>query len=118
VSQLRFLTDEDFNEDIVEGVFRREPAIEFLAVRDVDLRGRPDGDVLEYGATHGLVLLSHDVNTMRGHAYERVRSNRPMPGLFIVRQHIPVGPVIESLILLWSASDAEEWEGHVGFLPL
>jgi hypothetical protein len=29
-----------------------------------------------------------------------------------------VGPVIDSLILIWSASEAEEWSGQVLFLPL
>jgi len=35
MSQPRFLADHDFNEHIVVGVRRREPAIEFSRVRDL-----------------------------------------------------------------------------------
>jgi len=36
----------------------------------------------------------------------------------MVKQSDPVGPVIASLALIWSASEAEEWENPVCFLPL
>jgi hypothetical protein len=29
-----------------------------------------------------------------------------------------IAPVIESLVLIWSASEAEEWQNQVRFLPL
>ena len=41
-----------------------------------------------------------------------------MRGLFMVRQTEPIGPVIDSLVLIWSASESEEWENQVCFLPL
>ena len=40
-----------------------------------------------------------------------------MAGLFMVRQSDPMGPVID-LVLIWSASEAEEWQGQVWFLPI
>jgi hypothetical protein len=33
----------------------------------------PDPDVLEWAAREGRILLTHDVNTMLGHAWDRVR---------------------------------------------
>jgi hypothetical protein len=36
----------------------------------------------------------------------------------MVKQSAPVGVIITCLILIWSASEAEEWENHVCFLPL
>jgi hypothetical protein len=41
-----------------------------------------------------------------------------MTGLLMVQQTKPIGPVIDSLVLIWSASEAEEWTGRVRFLPL
>ena len=35
MSTIRFLADHDLNDHIVEGVLRREPAVEFLRVRDL-----------------------------------------------------------------------------------
>jgi hypothetical protein len=51
-------------------------------------------------------------------AYDRLRSGHKMFGLLMVKQRDPIGPVIASILLIWSASEAEEWENQVGFLPL
>ena len=117
MSRPRFLADHDLNEHIIDGVLRREPALEFIHARDGDLAARPDPEVLAYAAEHGFLLVSHDVNTMVGHAYARVAAGEAMPGLLMVQQSEPIGPVIDALVLIWSASEAEEWIGQVRFLP-
>lgn len=115
--QPRFLSDQDLNEHIVAGVIRREPAIEFVRLRDVGLERRPDSEVLTYAAAEGLLVVSHDVNTMIDEAFARLAAREPLGGLFMVQQRGPIAPVIESLVLIWSASEAEEWRGRVVYLP-
>jgi hypothetical protein len=112
------LADHDLNEHIIDGVLRREPSIEFIRTREVGLSGRPDPEVLEYAAAQGLLLVSHDVNTMPAHAFARLAAGQPLAGLLMVRQTRPIGPVMDSLVLIWSASEAEEWRDQVPFLPL
>jgi hypothetical protein len=41
-----------------------------------------------------------------------------MPGLLMVRQRDPIGPIIDSLLMIWLESEMEEWKGQVWFLPL
>ena len=118
MSRPRFLADHDLNEFIVEGVLRREPPVEFVRAREVALADRPDPVVLEYAARNAFLIVSHDVNTMSGYAYARVAAGEKMGGLLLVPQRAPLGPVIESLLLIWSDSEAEEWENQVLFLPL
>ena len=118
MSRPRYLSDHDLNEQIVDGVLRREPGIELVRVRDVGLRDWPDAEVLRYAADERLLVVSHDVNTMPAAAYARLDAGQSMPGLLMVRQTHPVGPIIESLVLIWSASEMEEWEGRVWFLPV
>jgi predicted nuclease of predicted toxin-antitoxin system len=118
MSRPRFLADHDLNEHIVHGVLRREPAIEFLRVRDVALHEHSDAEVLAYAATHQLLVISHDVNTMPAAAYARIETGSPVAGVLMVKQSEPVGRVIDDLILLWSTSEAEEWQNAVAFLPL
>ena len=89
MSRPRFLADHDLNEHIIDGVRRRAPMIEFLRARDLGLAGRPDPEVLECAAAEGLILVSHDVNTMPGHAYARMGVGRPVAGLLMVRQTDP-----------------------------
>ena len=118
MSRPRFLADHDLNEHIVDGVLRREPTLEFVRARDVGLNGLPDPEVLAYAAEHGFLLVSHDVNTMPAHAFARIAAGEPMHGLLMVRQSLPMAAVIDSLVLIWSASDTEEWQNRVQFLPL
>jgi hypothetical protein len=41
-----------------------------------------------------------------------------MSGLFLVPQTSSVRVMIEDLLLIWAATEAEEWQGQVQFLPL
>ena len=63
-------------------------------------------------------FLTHDVSTMTVHAYARVSSDLPMPGVFAVSQLAPIGQVIEDLLLLAECSLPGEWEGQVRYVPL
>ena len=118
MSRPSFFADHDLNEHIVDGVLRREPALEFIRARDVGIDGRPDPEVLEYAATQSLIIVSHDVNTMPGHAQSRLVAGKHVAGLLMVRQTQPIAAVIDSLVLIWSASEAVEWHGQIQFLPL
>jgi hypothetical protein len=40
-----------------------------------------------------------------------------MPGVFEVSRTVPIGVVIDDLVLLVEASEAGEWEGQVRYLP-
>ena|SRR2546427_1962874 len=114
---LRFLTDEDFDYDIVRGLRRRLPGLDLVRVQEVGLRGIGDPIVLERAAQDGRVVLSHDVSTMRTFAYARIIQGLPMPGLFLVSQAVPIGRAIEELVLLAECSLEGEWEGKVRFVP-
>jgi hypothetical protein len=55
---------------------------------------------------------------MTDHAYARLAAGESMAGLFLVHQSAPLTPIVDSLVLIWSASEVEEWAGRVEFLPL
>jgi hypothetical protein len=118
MSRPRFLADHALNEHIVVGVRRREPTIEFGRVRDLGMSDRPDAEILEYADQQRLLIVSHDVNTMPAAAYARLAAGKTIAGLLMVQQTDPVGAIIENLLLIWSASEAEEWNNQVCFLPL
>ncbi len=115
---LLLISDENFNNDIVRGLLRRKPDLNIVRVQDVGLRGRDDPAILEWAAQEGRVVLTHDVATMAHYAYERVRTNKPMPGLIEVADDLPLGVVIEDILLLAEYSDLHEWEGRVVYLPI
>jgi len=111
----RFQADADFNQKIVAGLRRREPAIDFRSARDGGVIGRPDPEVLAQAASDDRVLVSHDRQTMPGH-FRRLIETSASPGLVIVSQDLDIGQAIEELLLVWAASEAEEWENTVIFL--
>ena len=71
---VRFLSDEDFDNDILRGVLHRNAEVDLVRVQDVGLSGADDQDILEWAAEHGCVLLTHDVSTMKTHALVRIQS--------------------------------------------
>jgi hypothetical protein len=99
-------------------VQRLEPAVEVGRLRDVGLDKSADAEVLAYAATENWIVVSHDVNTMSAAANARFASGQVMNGLLLVHQLSPAAAVIENLVLIWSASEAEEWVNQVRFLPL
>ena len=40
------------------------------------------------------------------------------PGLLVIPQHVPLTEAAEELILIWAATEAEEWANRVCYLPL
>ncbi len=115
---LRFLADENFNNDIIRGLLRRAPSLDIVRVQDVGLAGADDPAVLAWAAEHERVLLTHDVTTMTQYAYERLMAGQRMPGVFETGRRVPVGQVIEELLILAECSEEGEWEGQVRYLPL
>ena len=39
------------------------------------------------------------------------------PGVFIIAQNVPIGLAIETLLLIWTASEHEEWQNSIVDLP-
>jgi len=84
MSRPRFLADHDLNEQIVTGVLRRAPALEFVRARDVAMSERADAEVLAYAAHNGFIVVSHDVTAMPSAAHARMSSYQKMAGLLEV----------------------------------
>lgn len=115
---VRFLADENFNNNIIRGLLRRNSELDIVRVQDVGLRGASDPTILDWAAHHQRILLTHDVATVTYYAYERVRATKPMPGVFEVGRNIPLGTAIEDILLLAECSLDDEWEGQVQYIPL
>lgn len=99
------------------GLWRREPSVDFLSARRGGVVGLADPEVIGAAADSGRILVSHDRKTIPGH-FARFRETRSSPGIIIVSQSLDIRAAIEDLLLIWAATDAEEWSNHIGFVPL
>jgi len=115
---LTFLADENFHGHVVDGLIRRCPDIDMVRVQDTGLDGADDEEVLEWAATNGRLLLTHDVRTMPKYAFERVMAGRPMAGVFVVAGDATRRRIVEDILLIAQCSTPEEWQNRVTFLPL
>ncbi len=115
---LRFLSDENFNGDIVRGLFLRQPNLDLIRVQDVGLQETSDPDILEWSAINNRIVLTHDKATMPDFAYQRLITGKEMSGLFVVNNRIITRQAIDELLLIVACSEQSEWQGKVLYLPL
>lgn len=101
---LRFLADENFHGDIVDGLLRYRPQPDIVRVQDVGLRTRDDRAILRWAAERNRLLLTHDRKTIPGYAFERVGRQEPMPGVVVVSTELGVGAAIEEILVIAECS--------------
>ncbi|MGD0296296.1 MAG: DUF5615 family PIN-like protein [Bryobacteraceae bacterium] len=114
---IRFLADASLHYAIVTGCLRREPAIDFLSAHEAALEGVPDPEVLAFATRQNRILVTSDLRTMPRHFGEFLEANGQCAGVFLVKQRAPLADVIDALVLIWSASDVDEWKNRVVEIP-
>lgn len=115
--QIKFQADNDLKRAIVSGVKRRQPAIDFQTAQDAYLDGMPDDEVLALAASEGRILVSHDRRTMPVH-FAHFITLQESAGVLLIEQRLNLGDAIDELLLIWEASEAEDWHNRIEFLPL
>jgi hypothetical protein len=114
--RIRFQADNDLRKAILYGVVREQPLIDFRSAQTAKLENVPDPQVLASTADDGCILISHDFQTMPAH-FRQFILNRTCPGVFLIRQDLPVSHAIESLLLIWEASEPGDWANRLCLIP-
>lgn len=115
---LKLICDENFNGDILRGLYRRCPDLDVVRVQDIGLNATPDPDILVWAALQGRILLTHDCDTMPYFAYSRVKAGQTMPGMFLVSDLMPIGQAIDEILLAVDCLTPDECKDFVRFFPL
>lgn len=114
--KVRFQADADLKHAIVSATLRREPMIDFQTAIS-GLAGRDDLEVLDIAAREGRLLITHDKRTMPTH-FARFIATNTSPGVVIASQRLSIEVVVDEILLIWFASDADEWTNRIAHLPL
>jgi len=118
MSRPRFLIDHNVPDAIWKGLRRMDATIETICLRDLGMISTPDPDVLEYAAQQQWLLVTLDVNSMTGFAYQRIVAGLRMPGLFILKDmQPPFRRYIYDLFSILFCSEFEDWADKVEYLP-
>ena len=115
---VRFLADASLNHAIVAGCLRREPAMDFVSAHAARLNSLSDAEVLALAAKQDRILVTHDFRTMPNHFGELLAGGRSSPGVFLIKQSTPVAEAIEELVLVWAASQPEDWTNRILEIPV
>lgn len=115
---MRLAADENFNGRILRALQRRLTELDIVRVQDTSLFTADDPSLLEWAAQEGRVVLTHDIATLVGYAYDRLQAGQLMPGVIAVHSDCPIGQAVEELELLLMASEPDEVENRILFIPL
>lgn len=115
--RIRFQADADLNQILVRACQRAEPEMDFQTAADAGLIGLSDPEVLDIVANLERVLVTHDRRTIPRYFAERL-VHAWSNGVIVVPQSMAIRAVVDDLVLIWSASEAEEWVNRIRSLPL
>jgi predicted nuclease of predicted toxin-antitoxin system len=114
---MRFAADENFDGRILKGLLERLPELDIVRVQDTDIYQAPDPKLLDWLASEGRILLTHDLRTMPDFVYKRLNVGKPVPGVIEVHVHTPIGAAIDELELMIGAGKPEDFENLICYIP-
>ncbi|NHC36929.1 DUF5615 family PIN-like protein [Scytonema millei] len=116
MTKIRFQADADLKQAIVASTIRRETNIDFQSAYVAGLEGKTDQEVLAIAARDEGLLVTHDRKTM-SIEFGKFITTQTSTGVIIISQNLSISDAIESLILIWEASEAEEWINQIMSIP-
>ena len=108
-----YITDEDTDGRIVKGM--EHAGVPFVRSQDVLSKSADDPEILAYAAEHNMVVISHDVHTMRDYFWDFVSKHWDHPGLILIVQDDSrkVGTIVRWL----SSRQPEQLRSRETFYP-
>jgi hypothetical protein len=119
LSRVRYLADQHLPRRLRRALQSREPGIDIFRVGDPGAPplGTQDPELLRFAESEGRILLSHDWNTIPDHIRDHQATGRHTAGVFFVKPLVSWDSLLEFLVLVWSASEAEEWRDRMEYIP-
>jgi hypothetical protein len=116
---VKWLADECFDNDIIRGLLRRSPVLDLIRAQDVsEIAGSDDEKLLAWATQNDCVLLTHDLATMVPAILLQHQRESGCTPVVLVPDSLPIGAVIEEILLLDQCSEASDWAAGVVYLPL
>jgi hypothetical protein len=120
VSRIRYLLDEHVDPTLRAQLMRHAPDLVVWRIGDpgVPKRGTLDPDILFWCEAHGFVLVTANHKTMPVHLQAHLAAGHHIPGILVLHPNMTIGETIDQLLLIWGASEAEEYRDLLLYLPL
>ena len=116
---MKWLADECLDNDIVRGLLRRYPGTDLVRAQDIlEIAGHDDETLLAWAAQNGRVVLTQDLSTMIPALLLQPQQTSRSTRIVLVPDSLPIGLVIEDILLLDHCSEEADWAARVIYLPL
>ena len=113
---LRYYADVHIPRAVVNGL--RLKGIEILTAQEDGTARLSDSQLLDRATETGRVLVTQDSDLLR-EGVERQRSRIAFAGVVYAHPlRNSIGGIVDNLELLAHATDLEEWDGRIEYLPL
>ena len=114
---MKWLADECFDNDIIRGLLRRLPDFDLVRAQDVpEVAGRDDETLLAWAGNNDRVVLTHDLATMVPAL--QFQGQPAFTAVVAVPDSLPIGRIIDDVLLLDQCSMESDWIAGVIYLPL
>ncbi|MCU0543611.1 MAG: DUF5615 family PIN-like protein [Oscillatoriaceae cyanobacterium Prado104] len=117
---LTYLIDENVNPLYPNQIRLREPEIVIKVVGETETppKGTLDPEILCWCEEHQFVLVTNNRTSMPVHLTDHMALGRHIPGIFILNPNLSIGENLEELILAALASENDEYQDRIAYLPL
>jgi hypothetical protein len=116
---VKWLADENFDNDILRGIRRRAAGFDFVRAQDIaEISGLDDEVLLEWATANGRTVLTHDLSTMIPAVHAQLRRFASCSPVVFVPDSVPVGLVIDEVLLLDEVSVEADSATGILYLPL
>ncbi len=115
----RFFLDEHMDPAIQRQLRRLNLEIEINRIGEpgVPSAGTPDPEILDWLEQNNYLLVTGNRRTMPVHLADHLNSGKHIPGILLLRGAISLGELVEDLLLIWYASEVEEYTDKISFIP-
>jgi len=120
MSSIKYLLDEHVNPRFRMALVRREPDLPVRRIGDIGVppHQTSDPEILLWCEAQDFSLVTNNRASMPIHLRDHLAAGRHVPGIFILNSNMTMGETIDELILIWSASDSDEYADQLRYLPV
>ena len=117
---MRYLLDEHIAPAFRAQLLRAAPGLEVWIIGDpgAPTLGTHDPAILTWCEANGFILITNNRRSMPRHLAAHLALGRHLPGILVVNPGLSMGDLIDELVLIAGASDADEYRDLILYLPL
>ncbi|MBI3979847.1 MAG: DUF5615 family PIN-like protein [Chloroflexi bacterium] len=117
--KVRFLLDENLSPRLATALCRSRPHLDVLWVGSAGApaTGTPDPELLVHLNQTGRALVTDNRHTIPGHVVAHHAAGGHHWGIFLTRPGAGLRTLVDAPVLVWDASEAEEWIDDQQWIP-